>query len=245
MWRWTTVNAGAGLASRAFHGIMSPLFFREQTGTATKRGEGKAPTWSDVKSGLSGFDRDAMLALVQSMYAANKDNQTFLHARLGLGADVLHPYKVIIARWLWPDVRRNQDISISTAKKAIADYKKAIGRPPELAELMAFYCEQAVGFCEDLGMQDERYFDALLSMFKQLLTLMPALEAGQRDQLLDRLEPLASISADFGYGVGDEMDALLDQYRSQVSGRPARRDSIAACSAVTPSHATEPVHAID
>ena len=42
----------------------------------------------------------------------------------------------------------NQLISISKAKKAITDYKKAIGRPDGMAELSIFYCEEAFGFLE-------------------------------------------------------------------------------------------------
>jgi len=37
---------------------------------------------------------------------------------------------------------------VSKAKKAIADYKKAIGRPDGMAELSIFYCEEAFGFLE-------------------------------------------------------------------------------------------------
>lgn len=51
------------------------------------------------------FDRAGLLGLLQDLYAANKDNQAFLHARLSLGDDVLKPYKTAIDRWLWPDVR--------------------------------------------------------------------------------------------------------------------------------------------
>jgi hypothetical protein len=102
-----------------------------------------------------------LLALVQDLYAANKENQTFLHARFGLGADVLKPYKETIERWLWPDVLRNQDTSVAKAKQAISSYRKAVGEPSEVAELMVFYCEQAAGFCSDVGYQDHGYFDAL------------------------------------------------------------------------------------
>src|ERR1039457_3911910 len=49
-------------------------------------------TWTDVKAKLASFDRIGLLGLVQDLYAAHKDNQTFLHARFGLGADVLTPY---------------------------------------------------------------------------------------------------------------------------------------------------------
>jgi hypothetical protein len=81
------------------------------------------PTWGDVKAKLADFDRAGLLGLVQDLYAASKDNQAFLHVRFALGDDVPKPYKATIDRWLWPDVFRNQDTSVSKAKKAISDYK--------------------------------------------------------------------------------------------------------------------------
>ena len=42
------------------------------------------PSWADVKAALSGLDRPGLTALVQDLYAASKDNQTFLHARFNL-----------------------------------------------------------------------------------------------------------------------------------------------------------------
>jgi hypothetical protein len=93
------------------------------------------PTWTDVKGKLADFDRAALLGLIQNLYAAHQDNQTFLHARFGLGGDVLERYKETIDRWLWPDVFRKQDTSVSQAKRAISDYKKAVGDPKGIAEL--------------------------------------------------------------------------------------------------------------
>jgi hypothetical protein len=167
------------------------------------------PHWGDVKASLAGFDRDGLLKLVQDLYAANRDNQAFLHARLGLGGDVLEPFKATISRWLWPDVLKNQDMSLSKAQKAVADYKKAVGQPGGLAELMTFYCEQAAGFYADVGMDDEVHFDALLRMFGQALAEASRLPAKERDALLSRLDEVRRISHDVGYGVGDEMGDLL------------------------------------
>ena len=116
--------------------------------------------WTDVKAKLAGFDRAGLLGLIQNLYILQKDNQRFLHARFGLGDDVLKPFKETIERWLWPDVLRNQDTSVFKAKQAIAAYKKAVGDPEGLAELMVFYCEQAAGFCSDICNDDEGYFDA-------------------------------------------------------------------------------------
>jgi hypothetical protein len=177
-----------------------------------KRKQTSQPTWTDVKAKLADFDRAALLGLIQSLYAAHKDNQLFLHSRFGLGEDVLEPYKETIDRWLWPDVLRNQDTSVAKAKRAIFDYKKAVGDPEGLAELMVFYCEQAAGFCSDILSDDEGYFNALVRMFEQALKIANALSVERRDELLTRLNSVRVISRNIGYGVEDDMDFLLSKY---------------------------------
>jgi len=170
------------------------------------------PSWSDVKTKLLDFDRAGLLGLLQNLYATNKDNQAFLHARLSLGDDVLKPYKATIDRWLWPDMFKNQDISVAKAKKPIADCKKAIGQAEGLAELMVFYCERAAGFSHEVGLQDEGYFDALVRMFEQALKTIASLADAQRQPLWDRLNNVRRTCHNFGYGVGDDMDDLLAEY---------------------------------
>jgi hypothetical protein len=177
-----------------------------------KRESKSQPTWTDVKAKLAAFDRAALLDLLHHLYAAHKDNQAFLHARFGLGQDVLDPYKKTIDRWLWPDPFRNQDTSVSKAKQAISHYKKAVGDPAGLTELMVFYCEQAAGYCQDIGYQEEGFFDALLRMFEQALQSANSLPALGRECLITRLNRVREISHTFGYGVGDDMDYLLAKY---------------------------------
>ncbi|SDD40819.1 hypothetical protein SAMN05444679_11081 [Variovorax sp. CF079] len=172
----------------------------------------KAPSWSDVKDKLADFDRAGLIGLVQDLYAASKENQAFLHSRFGLGDDVLKPYKATIDRWLWPDVFKNQDTSVAKAKKAIADYKKAVGQPRGLAELMLFFCERAAGFSNDVGLQDEGYFDALARMFAQALTIIGTLPEDRRPELLGRLDAVRRLGHNLGYGVGDDMDDLLVEH---------------------------------
>ena len=177
-----------------------------------KRKSKSQPTWTDVKAKLEGLDRAGVLGLIQDLYAVHKDNLTFLHSRFGLGEDVLEPYKKTIDRWLWPDLFRKQDTSVSQAKRAISDYKKAVGDPEGLAELMVFYCERAAGFCSDVGNDDEGYFDALVRMFEQALKVANALSVDRRDDLVARLDRVRTTSHEFGYGVGDSMDFLLSRF---------------------------------
>ena len=177
-----------------------------------RRQPASKPSWTDVKAELANFDRLGLLGLIQDLYTAHKDNQTFLHARLGLGADILKPYKETLDRWLWPDVLRNQDTSVAKAKQAISSYQKAVDEPAGLAELMVFYCERAAGFCNDLGSQDEGYFDALVRMFELALKVIGKLPAQDRPALIARLDRVRVISHNIGYGVGNAMDSLLARY---------------------------------
>ena len=177
-----------------------------------KRQPRSQPAWTDVKAKLASFDRLGLLGLIQDLYAAHKDNRTFLHARFGLGVDVLRPYKETLDRWLWPDVLRNQNTSVAKAKQAISSYKKAVGEPAGLAELMVVYCERAAGFCNDLGNQDEVFFDALVRMFEEALKVIGQLPAPDRDALIARLDGVRITSHNFGCGVGDDMDSLFARH---------------------------------
>ncbi len=147
-----------------------------------------AASWNSAKVKLRDFDRSALLGLLQDLYAASKDNQAFLHARLNLGGDPLAPYKAAISCSICPDVFKNQPVSVAKAKKAISDYEKAIGYPEGMAELTTFYCEEVFVFLRSCGMDDEGYFTALVRMFEQALKWVMLLPEGQRQPFLDRLD---------------------------------------------------------
>jgi hypothetical protein len=137
--------------------------------------EKNSPTWIDVKASLLAFDRAGLLGLVQDLYGVSKDNEAFLHARLRLGRDQLEPYKARISKSICPHTMRNESVSVLKAKKAIADYKKAVGRPEGVTELSIFYCEEALSFAESCSMEDESYFGALIRMYGRALTFVSKL----------------------------------------------------------------------
>jgi hypothetical protein len=90
------------------------------------------PSWTDVKAKLASFDQKGLLGLIQDLYAANKENQTFLHARFGVGDDALQPYKQTIERWVSPDVlKKQQDISVRRPSKPFLITKRQLAIPPD------------------------------------------------------------------------------------------------------------------
>ncbi len=173
----------------------------------------KSQTWTNLKRSLADLDRAGLLGLIKDLYGASKDNKAFLHSRFGLGGDVLAPYKKTIERWLWPDVMyKNQDYSVAKAKKAISDYKKALGRAVELADLQVFFCEQAAGFCNQVGLDDEGYYNALMRMFEQAMETVDSLDPNLQGHFIERLEQVHTLCQDIGWGVGDSMDMMLGDW---------------------------------
>ena len=77
---------------------------------------------------------------------------------------------------------------------------------------MVFYCEQAAGYCQDIGYQEEGFFGALVRMFEQALKSANTLPANERDSMIARLKRVGKISHAFSYSVGDDMDSLLAKY---------------------------------
>ena len=68
----------------------------------------KNPGWRDLKPILAELDRNGLLTLIQDLYAASRDNKSFLNTRFGLVADVTSPFKATISRWVCPDVTRTR-----------------------------------------------------------------------------------------------------------------------------------------
>jgi hypothetical protein len=54
---------------------------------------------------------------------------------------------------------------------------------------------------------------ALVRMFEQVLKQVAALPEDQRGALLDRLDRVSVVSDALGYGVADDMGAILAEYR--------------------------------
>ena len=150
------------------------------------------------------------MQLVSDLYAFNKDNQTFLHARFTFITNALNDYKKRIRLALYPDIsRRNANPSVATAKKAISEYKKAVGDPLGIIELRLFWCEIAVEFSMDYGFDDVGYLEALLRQYSEVCDLLPSIPEPQLTQYIERMETVRDDAAQIGYGVFDEMNDLL------------------------------------
>jgi hypothetical protein len=73
-------------------------------------------------------------------------------------------------------------------------------------ELMVYYCEQAIGFANEVGLDDDRYYDAFLLMFEQALKLTMMMPETPRQQFLDRLDVVRKSNQNISGWVAGECD---------------------------------------
>lgn len=179
---------------------------------AGKQGKGRKtkPSWIDVKRKISGFDHAGLIQLVSDLYALNRENKAFLHARFQLGPAPLDGYKQRIRTAVAPDITgtRFKDPSPSSARKVVSEYKKAVGDALGLQALRLCWCEAAVDFAVGCGLEDEGYFDALVRQYRDACQALVEVPDASRQECIDRLIQIRN-RAHVGYGIQDAMDYRL------------------------------------
>lgn len=169
---------------------------------------GKRIGWSTVKTRLKVIDHAGLLGLIHDLYGLSQDNRSFLNSRFSLSADPLDPYRRRIDAALYPPL--DKPVRVADARKAVSEYRKAIGLPEGLLELHVFWCETACRFSMEFGVAEDAYFDPLLRQFDAALKVLPSINSSLRESALARLVVVRD-EMDVGYGVQDEMAWLLEQ----------------------------------
>jgi hypothetical protein len=166
-------------------------------------------SWSDVKQAIASLDTKELVQLIANLYKLSKSNRDYLHARFSLGDDPIAPYKKIIDDCMFPDVMKNKPIQISTAKKAISEYSKAIGDAKGEAELMTYFVECGNEFTVQFGDIDEGFYDALLRMYNRAIRTVLSLPDEEQHEFRERLRTVMATSDGIGWGYHD---GLCEQY---------------------------------
>jgi len=180
-----------------------------------RRKEEPKSSWSAVKSAMSGFDREALFGLIRDLYGLSAANKQFVDARLGLGRDPLAHCKKVVAECIAPDAFSKRPIQIAQAKKAISDYRKAVGDTRGELELMVHFVECGNQFTLEYGDIDEGFYDALVHMYVRAARVTKGLPPPDQQPFRDRLRELTESSAGIGWGYHD---GLCDAYESVFPG---------------------------
>jgi len=158
--------------------------------------------WNEVAKAISEKNPKEMVKLIKDLYSLSHENRNFVNARCLSGSEQLNPYKAIIEKSLYPDVYEKQTINLSAGKKAISDYKKAIGDLVGTLELMVFYVECGNNFTIDFGDICDSFYSSLESMFNRIVTLLKKSDESVNKMFQPRLRDIVDKAKEKGIGWG-------------------------------------------
>ena len=160
-------------------------------------------TWSTVKSAASQLSHSELLSLLADLYRLSKQNQAFLHARYADADAAMEDCKKIIFEGLYPDMQRDRPLQVAKAKKAVADFCKAVDEPILHAELMVFFLERGNAFTVEYGDIDAGFYDALLVMASRAVQAICLLPKEKQEAYGERLAEVVRSSSCIGWGYHD------------------------------------------
>ncbi len=172
--------------------------------------------WKTVRSSLDKVSQRDLVGLIKEFYELSPQNKLFLDTRFSNPEAGLEKYKLIIEKNICPIEPWKKDVSLSTGRKAISDYKKARGEPEGLLELMIYYCECGVNFTLEFGDIDERFYGSIESMFENVFKFLKT-NPQYIDQFLPRLKQIVNSTKGIGWGFHD---FLADTFRKHCKDLP-------------------------
>lgn len=125
---------------------------------------------------------------------------------------LVEKYKKILERQFCPcsNNRDFPELNYSIARKAIRDFKKVNANPSLVIDLQLTYVEYGVECTLEYGDIDARFYDSMESMFRKTLKDMEKYEL--KDQFRKRCLVVQQNTADLGWGFGDAITELCDEY---------------------------------
>ena len=166
------------------------------------------PTWSSVKSAASELSQKELLSLVEELYRLSKGNQSFLHARFADRDAALEECKKLVSECLYPDVSRDRPLQVAKAKKAVADFCKAVADPDAHADLMLFFLEQGNAFTLEYGDIDAGFYSALVAMARRAAEVIGSLPLDLQEPFRGRLAEVVRSSSGIGWGYHDDLTEI-------------------------------------
>ena len=158
--------------------------------------------WADVRKIIVGHDRKALIGLVKELYSLNAENKHYLYTKFKL-IDPLKHYKDIICQAVYPNY--DKPIELSAGRKAISQYKKAVGDPLGEVELMVYYVECGNQCTLEFGDIDGPFYDSMISMFDKVVKALGTMDKAVIEKYVSRLHTVVKKSNGIGWGYYDEM----------------------------------------
>lgn len=184
------------------------------------------PRWSPIRKQLRKLAPEELIELLRELFGLSTQNSAFLATRFAdVDADkLLEPYRRrIVEQFRFHTSRMTVKLDLAEARRAIREYRKATGDLFGTAELMMSYVEAGTHYVMNYGEYEERVYNSLESVLRELAALLRSDEAaGMYAVFRERLKQVAEQSKWCGYGYGDSVRFEVGELEAALSGCVAK-----------------------
>lgn len=182
--------------------------------------------WTAIRKQLRGRPHGELIELLHELFRLSPQNQAFLAARFAnVDSDALiEPYRRRIEeQFRFRSSTMTVKLDLAEARRAIREYRKATDDLFGAAELMLTYVEAGTAHVVNLGESEERVYNSLDSVLRELVDLLLTNEGrGMYPVFRERLARVGELAAQCGYGYGDSVHDELLRLESALRRSPER-----------------------
>ena len=168
------------------------------------------PTWAKVKQVLGNWQSKELLTLIGELYRLSATNRDLLHSRSRIENHPMDRYRRVVEKGLCPNVLRDERIDYQASKRAIKEYRSAIGDVAGSCDLLIYFVECGNAHVTQYGDFDPGLLNAIIKSFRDACELIRVLPEAQQQSFKDRLRAEVERAEGLGYGYYDEMAYLYD-----------------------------------
>lgn len=169
--------------------------------------------WSSIKACLQGLDKNGLIEVIHSVYESDAEIQQALTTRFVPSDRSINRIRRRIMNLVYPNPLGTLPIRAGDALRTIRKFYKASDDPSATVAMLLDAIEAGTAQAEDLGIEDESYFNALAQMMRMLVTLQSKLSRPDRRIIRDRLVRIYDRGKHVPWGHADVLAQTLGTVR--------------------------------
>lgn len=171
-------------------------------------------TQTQLKKQLNAFSKEELIYLITRLYKSCPDANSMINAEMGDDSYIdglLAEAKAKVRKEFFP-ARGFGRLSLSSAKSAIASFKRVCTDAAKVIDLQLYYVENGVEFTDTYGDINESFYNSMGSVYRTVVdALNKTDDPAVYEQFKDRLKAVIEDTAGMGWGFNED---LSDSYYS-------------------------------
>jgi len=162
-------------------------------------------TWSSIKACLESLDKGRLIDLIHTLYESDAEIQQALTARFLPSDQGIDRIRRRIMNLVYPNPLGSLPPRAGNALKVIKKFYTVSDDPSTTSAMLLDGIEAGTAQADDLGIEDEAYFNALGQMLRMLVKLQAELPRQDRRTIRDRLLKINQRGKNVGWGHAEQL----------------------------------------